>query len=270
MKAQLTTRNFMDADEKPMIDLMKETFGFSAEFWKWKHRLYPNFNPASITIAEIDGRIVGTSSWIPRELKISSNITARSALGGDTAVDPSFRGRGVGSAVMEFFYQEALRNGIVVVSGFATPEVARKFYAPLGSILMNDSTTTYVKLMNCGQLTEKILSAKDRNAAVETDFHEPEMVIHFNLSGAPPFLISLKNSKIHLEEITETTLANPKITVRGDLSIIIPVLQGEKGMWDVVKLILRRKIKTKGVIRHAITLLRMRKQFRTLLRPMAK
>ena len=267
MTAPQTTRIFRESDERQLLNIMKEAFGFSEEFWRWKHRLYPNFTPASITVAEKDGRIIGTSSWIPRGLKISSTLTIKSALGGDTAVDPRFRGQGIGSVVMDFFYKEALKNGIIVVSGFATPEVARKFYGPLGSILMKDSTTTYVKLMNSHQLRDRIYQAGEERSKQEVDSDGHNLAIKFTMIGAPPFLISLANGKIDLEEITETSTAKPNIAMSGELRVLIPFLKGEKGTWSLIGLVLTRKIRTKGLLRNAIRLIRLRKQLRAFLAP---
>ncbi len=267
MKTDYTVRVFQASDKERVIALIKETFSFSTDLWTWKHLSYPNFTPSSIILAEKEGRIIGTSSWIPRELKISTGLTIKSALGGDTAVASDYRGQGVGTNIMKFFYKELTKNEVLITTGFATPQVARKFYAPLGSILMRDSTTNYLMYLNCNQWKKKILLADEESEAIlRRELGEKEFSIKFDLHGAPPFRLAVKQGKISLDECSGSPVAETNVTIRAELSSLTPFFQGEKGVLDLLKLLIRRKIKTKGFLRNSMTLFHVFKAIRPLFR----
>lgn len=249
MNSEHTVRIFEKKDEKPLKILMKETFGFPEDYWAWKHLYNPSFTPSSIIVAEKDEEIIGSSSWIPRELKISSSLTTKSALGGDTAVKSDYRGKKVGSNIIKFFNEQLEKNEIVILYGFASPEIARKFYAPLGFILMRDSTKEYVKFLNCNKFKEKI-SSKNKHEELKGKIRDVNLVIKLVLKGAPSFLIRTRDGNISLETINEATSEKPDVTIQGELSFLSPFFQGEKNMLDLVKLVLTRKLKTKGVMRN--------------------
>ncbi len=257
MKPEYTVRAFRTSDEKSLIPLIVETFGFGEEFWRWKHLSYPGFTPSSIVVAEESGRIIGTSSWIPRDLKISKELVIKSALGGDTAVAPSFRGRGVGTHIMRFFYAELRKNEVIVTTGSATRNVARKFYAPFGSILMRDSTTNYIKYLNCNHWKRKINRASGENEAIPRKLRDKKFSVRFDLHGAPPFILAVQERGISLEEYTNSVPTMTNVTIRADLDHLIPFFQGEKGAFSLIKLVVTRKMKTKGLLRNSITLFQM-------------
>lgn len=261
MKPEYTVRAFRASDEKFLIPLVVETFGFGEEFWRWKHLSYPNFTPSSIVVAEENGRVIGTSSWIPRDLKVSKDLVIRSALGGDTAVAPSFRGRGVGTHIMRFFYAELKKNEVIVTTGSATRDVARKFYAPFGSILMRDFTTNYIKYLNCNHWKKKIARASEEKEAVPTKLRDKKFSVKFDLHGAPPFILAIQNGGISLEECTSSSLTETNVTIRTDMGHLMPFFQGEKGAFSLLKLVVTRRIRTKGLLRNSVTLFRM---FRTI------
>ena len=257
MKTEYNVRIFQAADAENVIALIKRTFGFSEEFWTWKHLSYPDFTPSSIIVAEKNGQIMGTSSWIPRDLKLSGELTVKSALGGDTAVATDYRGQGVGTNIMKLFYEELIKSGVLVTTGFATRQVAQKFYAPLGSILMRDSTTNYTKYLNCNQWKKKILSANAKSEALRKELGRKEFSIKFDLHGAPPFTLAIKDGKISLEEYSDSRPAKTNVTIHAQLSYLTPFFQGEKGIFDLLKLVAGRKMKTKGVLRNSIMLFRV-------------
>lgn len=257
MKSEYTVRAFRVSDEESLINLIVKTFGFSEEFWRWKHLSYPGFTPSSIVVAEENGHIIGTSSWIPRDLKISKELVIKSALGGDTAVASSFRGRGVGTHIMRFFYAELRKNEVIVTTGSATRDVARKFYAPFGSILMRDSTTNYIKYLNCNHWKRKINRASEESEAVPRKLRDKKFSVRFDLQGAPTFILAVHERGISLEECTDSVSTTTNVTIRADLGHLMPFFQGEKGAFSLIKLVVTRKIKTKGLLRNSVTLSRV-------------
>lgn len=257
MKAAYVTRAFQATDERSLFALVKDTFGFSEELWRWKHLLYPNFTSSSIIVADRDGRIIGTSSWIPRELRISLELTVKSALGGDTAVATDCRGQGVGHNIMKFFYEELGKSEVIVITGFATRQVATRFYAPLGSVLMKDFTTTYTKYPNLNQWKRKLNAGSESSEIPKERLGEREFRIRLDLHGAPPFMLIAKGGRIFIEECSGESRMKANVTIHSELSHLIPFFQGEKGILSLLKLLLRRRIRTEGLFRNSITLFRM-------------
>lgn len=256
MNSQYLIRASKKRDEALLAKLTKNAFGFNEDFWIWKHKRHPSFNHSSIIIAEIDGEVIGASSWIPRDLKISNFITVRAAVGGDTIVHPNYRGQGVGSSIMKEYYERLKGSGVMVIYGFATKEVAKKFYLPQGNILMRDSIIRYSKILNCSRWRKKIASiAKKANGPIRK--LKGQVTIRFALKGAPPFSIVVENGKIDLEEMEGKGPKDFDVVIEGKLSLLMPFLEGRRGIFDLAKLLVRRKINTKGVLLNSITLFRV-------------
>lgn len=256
MKSECLTRVSKESDDRALAELAKVTFGFDEDFWSWKHKKCPNFDPSSIIVAESEGKLIGTSSWVPRDLKVSSSIIIRAALGGDTAVNPNYRGRGVGSKVLRLMYERLKRSGIVVIYGFAPTEIAKKFYAPLGNILMRDYTTRYTRFLNCNRWRERVSSLTEKDEGLNRKLDKIHVSIQFILNGAPPFVINIRNGKIGLKEIKGREPVDSDVTIKGKLNLLMPFLEGRKGVFEFVKLLARRKIKTRGILPKSMTLFR--------------
>ncbi len=259
MIGNYATRIFKESDEKVLEILMQETFAFTEDFWKWKHRSYPNFTPQSIIVAEKDGKMIGATCWIPRDLKISNSLTVKAALMCDSAVDPQYRGQGIGSSMMKFLHERLKENGIVIAYGFARPIVAKKFYLPLDHFLVAHSTTAYTKFLNCDRWRKRISALIENNEVLIKKIAKVNLTIQFVLNGAPPFVIRVRNSKIDLEEVSETVSMDirPDVKVRGDLRFLIPSLLKGKGILTLLKLSIQRKIRIKGSLRKPVALFRI-------------
>ena len=67
------------------------------EHFRWKHLASP-LGPSLAFLAEVDGRAVGFSAWMPCSFTVGTRLV-RALRGVDLGVDPSFRGRGVAAAL---------------------------------------------------------------------------------------------------------------------------------------------------------------------------
>ena len=63
------------------------------DHWRWRYSENPLGEPV-VSIAELDGKIIGCSHVMFRELKLGDKIYLQSS-GGDAAVHPKFRGQGI-------------------------------------------------------------------------------------------------------------------------------------------------------------------------------
>lgn len=91
---------------------------------------YPGFD---ILLAEVDGQVVGLLSY---SIRPSLFHSANSGLIEDLVVDEAFRGRSIGSALLEVFLSQMQARGCAEVSVTTMPENtgAQRFYRAHGLV----------------------------------------------------------------------------------------------------------------------------------------
>jgi hypothetical protein len=71
-KNDYSCRVFRCEDEEEVRQLTKNVFNIflDGEFWIWKYKLNPSFNPSLVMVAERDGVIIGCNHWLLRNFKL--------------------------------------------------------------------------------------------------------------------------------------------------------------------------------------------------------
>ena len=261
---QYSYRKYHDRDQPALEELLKSTFTSFSEsnFWFWKYRLNPDFDPSLIVVAEKDGKVVGCNHWLVRDLKLSSSVKVRAALGADVAVHQEHRGRGVGTELLRFLRLSGdFKDKEVVISyTFGDPKLSKRLYEPAaGYVAAPNSTTTYKKFFNCRKLREKfqlidgVISSKKE---LKTKLKGLELCILFRLKGAPAFTIHIESERVYLDE---GEVRNPDVVIEGSLPLSSSILEGQTGVWDLAKAWMTGEIKiTKGLLK----IFKMRKAFK--------
>lgn len=245
-------RKFAEADEPELINLVKKAFPSFLEgnFWVWKYKLNPNFDPSLVVVAEKDGQIVGCNHWLARDFKLSADSKVKASLGGDIIVSPEHRGHKVGKALLSFFRTSKAfkEKGIILTYMFADPALSRRFHQPaVGYVSAPDSTTTYTKFLNSRRLKEKFQLVNDAlqsRSDLQQKINGLNMRILFRLRGAPVFSINLADKRV---EFAEGDLESPDTIIEGDFTLFSSAIEGKVGLSGLVTCLLTRKLKiTKG------------------------
>lgn len=249
-KCEYYYRTFAKEDEPAIIKLVKEAFPdfLEGDFWVWKYRLNPDFDPSLVAVAEKDGQIVGCNHWLIRDFKLSKCLKLKASLGADIIVHPEHRRHGVGKALLRFFRtSEAFKKkGVILTYMFANRDLGRRLYEPaVGYVAAPNSTTTYMKYLNCRRLKEKfqlinkvIRSRKE----LQRELKGLNMHILFRLRGAPVFSINLASNQV---DLVEGEFNGANVIIEGDFPLFSSVMEGERGTGDLIKALLSRKLSVK-------------------------
>jgi predicted N-acetyltransferase YhbS len=100
-------------DMEAVLRLLNEVFGAqqrssfrrNERFWNWKYLENP-FGQSLLTVAEVDGRIVGVDNLWPWEFEYRGSLI-RAVQPCDSAVHPDFRGKGIFTSMRTFGLEQA-------------------------------------------------------------------------------------------------------------------------------------------------------------------
>lgn len=232
-------RNLSEGDEPALIRLLKDNLQtFSRADWDWKYRSNPAFDYSLVIVAESNGEIVGCNHWLTRDLRLSSSLKVKAALGADVLVYPQHRGRGIGTQLVRFMRASRVfkEKGVVISYMFTDPKLNRRLYEPTaGYFVAPNSTVTYRKLFNCRELKEKFQRANDlinSRKDLQEKLESLNMSVLFKLKGTPIFSIDIGSKGIHLDE---GDMGNHDMVVVGDFQTFFTLVDGNGGVWGLVK-----------------------------------
>jgi predicted N-acetyltransferase YhbS len=255
-------RKFQNRDEDALQQLLEKVFPIfnDNELWFWKYRRNPDFDNSLVVIAEKDGQLVGSNYWVLRNLKLSSSLQVKAALGADVAVDPNFRGEGIGKELLRFprtsgFFKE---KGILLSYMFSSYGLTKRFQGPTaGYTKAPAGTTVFRKIFDCEELKarfQEIDGVIRSNESMMKQLKKLDICIFFNLTGAPEFSVNIRQGKVYLEE---GKAVDSDVIVEGSLPLSSAII-GAVSLGDLVKLWFMGKIKIRRGIFH---IFKLRKAF---------
>jgi putative sterol carrier protein/GNAT superfamily N-acetyltransferase len=248
-------RNLRDQDEQALTELLKTGFPLflQDDYWNWKYKKNPDFNPSLIVVAEKDGKLVGCNHWLQRDLKLSGQLKVRTALACDLLVHPEHRGHGIAAELLWALRSSEVvkNNGITLSYMFAPLKLNKRLYAPVaGYVAAPNSTSTYKKFFNCRELKERIKLIDYRiktNKDLLMKLQGLKMNVLFRLSGIPAFTLQINSDGIHFAETEGET---PDIVIEGTLPLSSAIIDGRIGVGNIVKAWMTGKLKVrKGMLK---------------------
>lgn len=97
MAENITVRHYKDGDEAKIVDFLNLCCGEWGTVRKWQglYSQYPTFDKDNVFIVESDDEVIGHRGLHFRDLMLRGNKKVSTALLGDTAVHPNYRGSGI-------------------------------------------------------------------------------------------------------------------------------------------------------------------------------
>lgn len=244
-------RIFSPKDSRAVRELIKTTFHdfLDGNYWDWKYLLNPDFDPSLVAVAEKNGEIIGCSHWIPRKIKITEDVKVNSILGCDLTVKTEHRGQGIAKGLLlQRRTQETFRNRkIVLIYHFTNVNLAKKLHIPLlGYTGVKLSVKQYYKITSWKKLMSFVEEKNIGQAFYEeipSKIRDLNFVILFRIIGAPPLALRFSKGKI---EVSEEKCEDADVIVEGNISAFTSFLGVKKIKWQLLKAILKRKLKIKG------------------------
>ena len=262
-QSDYSCRAFKPEDEEQVKSLVKNVFsGFlNGEFWVWKYKLNPDFNPSLVMVAEKNGAIIGCNHWLVKDFKLSPAVETRAVLGADVAVHPEYRGKGVGTSLLRSLRSsEALKNESPSLAYiFANPSIAKHFHIPAGGYVRSpDKTVSYSKILNWKKFGECASLLNEQIAAGEFKVKDSkfDLSVLFKISNTPELCFRMSEKGIIVLENRENCEAD--IIVAGNLITLQKVRTAKKRERAMFKALVTMKLRTKGTPKNLITFYRNR------------
>lgn len=265
----ISLRKFRNGDESAIQELLEKVFPIFKEkdLWFWKYKQNPNFDNSLVVVAEKDEKLVGSNYWLLRDLKLSSKLQIKAALGADVAVDPDYRGKGIGKELLRFLRTSGTftDRGILLSYMFSSHGLTKRFQGPTaGYANAPVGTVVFRKLFNCEELKARFLEIDGRIRSNETLMNQLknlDICISFKLVGSPEFSVNIKKNRVYLED---NKAENSDVIVEGNLPLSSAII-GDLSLGVLVKLCLTGKIKIKRGIFKILRLRKALKLFRKAL-----
>lgn len=248
MNEKYFCRLFQKGDEKAVEKLVKSVFSVFLEgkYWSWKYEENPYFDSRLVAVAEADGEVVGCNHWLLRDLKYSSSIVDKAVLAADVAVRPDYRGKGLGSSLLQFLrLSDVVKSrDIALIYMFADPELAKKFHTPAaGYVLVPDGTAQYTKVLSWKKVKQNVdlLNEAIRSGEFGRKLPKHGLKILFKMSAAPPLCIHVKEDSLVVDE----SLDNVDVVVSGKFGVFNTIKMAKRKRWSFLKAFLTGKLKIK-------------------------
>lgn len=267
-------RAFSSKDSDTVRELIRTTFYdfLDGNYWDWKHLRNPDFDPSLVVVAEKNGEIAGCGHGIPREFKLTGDVAVDSVLGCDLAVKREQRGQGIGKEILvECRTQETVKNRkIVLFYHFTNVNLAKKIHVPfLGDTEVTSSVKQFYKITSwknlIGFIEEK--TKRSLHEMMSSKIRDLNFVILFRMIGAPPLTLRFSEGRTR---VSEEKCEDADIIIEGKISAFTSFLGAKKVKWQLLKAVLKRKLKIKGKPRKLLKVYRNLDFFKDFLETVTK
>jgi GNAT superfamily N-acetyltransferase len=260
MRDSLTCRTLQKEDEKEVRRLVESSFPIFSlgKFWDWRYLRNPNFDRSMVAVAEIDGKIVGCNHWIPRRVKLSGTAVLDSMLGGNIAVVPEYRKKGVGKALIYFLRSLHNSRRPSLLYMFTDNKLPKHFHTPVGGYIPAPSgTTLYARILNWNKLKTNVaaFNCRVKRGEFKDQLAKVDLTVVFKVHAAPPLCLHLYRQGVNIL----TSLESSDVTMLSDLSTLEKIREENAGLRILIITLLKGRLKFKGSIRKMLDLYRNRR-----------
>jgi hypothetical protein len=146
--------------DRECLAILHECFGPAwgdLERWRNKHARRPDFDGRDVYLFSVADTPAACFHLRFMDLTLEPDLVVKIGLGGDFAVRPQFRRRGLVEEAQRHFTRYFYEQGAAIRAGFTSGELhARVYRKKFGDIFVPTVTTGYRKLLDSGWLAEKL------------------------------------------------------------------------------------------------------------------
>jgi len=217
-----------------------------------------------VAVAENNGKIVGCNHWLLRRFKLSDSVVVNGVLAADIVVNPEYRKKGVGRALMNFLRSHQERKNLVLMYMFANPELRKHFHTPIGGYIPAPSgTAMYTKILNWNKVKRNVavFNEKVKRGEFRDKLAKVDLTLAFRVRGAPTLCLHVNSEGVESDASAERA----DVTISSDVATFGKIKSEKIGMWKLVRLMLTGKLRFKGKLRKLLTAYRNMWVFREIL-----
>jgi len=260
-KRNYRIRTYREGDEEEIVEMhpslraIDRDRELGIEYWTWRNKLSPYFDPSLILVAEENGKAIGCGHAHVRNLRISRSLTIKATQPADLFVRPEHRRRGIATELTRVARKNLREKGAIVLFGVTSPLTYSQFYSKREgdkafTIPKNlQCKTAYIKKLNCESFKRKALlinNTLQEHREIRNELTKLNLNVLFRLKGFPPFILEISQGKVSIKEGEPIYKPHVVVTTSG--------LSSSTKMSTMIKMFLSGDAKVKGLLRNFIGL----------------
>jgi predicted N-acetyltransferase YhbS len=262
-KRNYRIRTYREGDEKKIVEMLPSMRvidrdrELGIEYWTWKNKLSPYFDPSLIVVAEENKEVIGCAHAQVKNLKISDRLIIRATQPADLFIRPEHRRRGVATEITSVLRKNLRKRGAIALFGVASPLTHKTFYSKrkgdkvfrIPGYLYHK--TIYVRKLNCASFRRRaslINKALQEHHEIRDELMKLNLTVLFRLKGFPPFVLEVSGGKVAIKEGQPIYKPNVVITASR--------LSSPAKILTLIKMFFSGDVKVKGLLRNFLSLYR--------------
>lgn len=258
-KKDYIMRLYREGDWDKALEMIlghNSNLSFTTEYWTWRNKLSPHFDPSLVLIAEDNGKVIACAHTQIWTLKISQLLAIKGALGTDLFVRAEYRRRGIASEIINLMRRNMKEKDAIIFIGMTRATTYAKFQSKRGAYTIPshlNCKTAYTKNLNCETLRRKASMLNNiisEHPEIKRLLIKLNMVVLFRLKGYPPFVLEASQGEVSIKEGESINRPNIVVTTSRELSSSTKTL-------SMIRMFFTGDVKVKGLLSNAKSLIRL-------------
>jgi len=257
-KKNYKIRTYTDDDwEKTLKMILSHTpdLNFTMEYWDWRNRLSPHFDPSLVFVAEENGNVIACGHAQVWDLKISRLLTIKGALDTELLVHREYRRRGIATEIRSTIKKNLRERGAIILIAPTEAEIynrARSKRVTFAVPMHLYCKTAYTKNLDCTTLKKKlsiINKILNEHSEIRNELMKLNFTIFLRLKGYPPFVLEASQGEVSIREGEPINRPNMVVTASKELSSSTKTL-------SMIRMFFTGDVRVRGLLKNSISLLK--------------
>jgi len=259
-KKNYKIRTYTDDDWEKSLNMIlshKPDLNFTMEYWDWRNRLSPHFDPSLVFVADENGSVIACGHAQVWDFKINRSLTIRGGLDTEVFVHHEYRRRGIATELRSFMKNNLRERGAILLIGPTLAKIyprAQRWPDRPAFEIPNHlyHKTAYTKNLDCAALKEKVSiinNILNEHSEIRNKLMKLNFTIFLRLKGYPPFVFEASQGELSIKEGEPVGRPNVVVTASKELSSSTKTL-------SMIRMFFTGDVKVEGLLKNSISLLK--------------